>query len=203
MKALQTLLVLLSLGFLGTSAFAQEVTTPPPPPPMVAMDSSKAAVVRQPMDMSKGNVIDFASSSPYYTTFLAAAKAAEMEDSLKLKMPITVFLPSNIAFSKLPAGTVEGLLKPESKAALSNVMGYHVVAGNYPLQEILRAALRNKPARTTTLTTVTGGILTFALLETGKLTITDEKGGVSAISLSDMPATNGIIHITDGVLLPK
>ncbi len=226
MKALQTMLVLLSLGCIGTGAFAQEqpkttpTVAPPPPPPPPQMATAPAATTTTtatattatavsttavptapaPINMSKGDVIDFASAYPYYTTFLAATKAAEMVDSLKFKTPITVFMPTNTAFSKLPAGTVENLLKPENKAALTNVLGYHVIAGAVPLKEILGAVLKNKG--TTTINTVTGGVLTFSMIE-GKLKITDEKGGVTAITLSDMPATNGLIHVTDNVLLPK
>jgi uncharacterized surface protein with fasciclin (FAS1) repeats len=122
----------------------------------------------------KKDIVDIAVGSDAHTTLVAAVKAADLVATLKGTGPFTVFAPTNDAFAKLPAGTVESLVKPESKATLTKILTYHVVAGNLDAAAVLAAI--KKGNGTATLTTVSGGILK-ASLENGKVKLTDEKGG--------------------------
>lgn len=146
------------------------------------------------------DIVDVAAGSKDHTTLVAAVKAAELVETLKSKGPFTVFAPTNDAFAKLPAGTVESLLKPESKAQLTGVLTYHVVAGNLDAKAVLGAIKSGKG--TAVLTTVAGGKLT-ASVENGKVVLTDENGGKSTVTATDLKCTNGIIHVIDTVVLPK
>ncbi len=147
----------------------------------------------------KSDIVDVAAGSKDHTTLVAAVKAAELVETLKGAGPFTVFGPTNAAFDKLPAGTVESLLKPESKAQLSGILTYHVVAGNLSAKDVLAAI--KKGNGTAVLTTVAGGKLSAAL-ENGKVVITDEKGGKATVTATDLKASNGVIHVVDAVLLP-
>ena len=148
----------------------------------------------------KADIVDVAAGSANHTTLVAAVKAAGLVETLKGKGPFTVFAPSNDAFAKLPAGTVETLLKPENKAKLTGILTYHVVAGNLDAKAVLAAI--KKGNGNVTLTTVAGGKLTAAL-EGGKVVLTDENGGKSTVTATDLKASNGVIHVVDTVLLPK
>jgi len=119
---------------------------------------------------------------------------------LQSKGPFTVFAPTNAAFDKLPQGTVESLLKPENKAKLAAILTYHVVAGKLEAKDVI-AAIKKGNGKAV-LTTVQGGKLT-ASLDGAKLVITDEKGGKSTVTATDLNASNGVIHVVDSVLLPK
>jgi uncharacterized surface protein with fasciclin (FAS1) repeats len=146
------------------------------------------------------DIVDVAAGSKDHTTLVAAVKAAELVETLKSKGPFTVFAPVNDAFAKLPAGTVESLLKPENKAQLAGVLTYHVVAGNLDAKAVLGAIKSGKG--TVVLTTVAGGKLTAAV-ENGKVVLTDENGGKSTVTTTDLKCSNGVIHVVDTVLLPK
>ncbi len=146
------------------------------------------------------DIVDVAVSSKAHTTLVAAVKAAGLVETLKSKGPFTVFAPTNDAFAKLPAGTVEGLLKPESKGALTGILTYHVVAGNLDAKAVLAAI--KKGGGKVTLTTVAGGKLTASVVE-GKVILTDENGGKATVTATDLKGSNGIIHVIDAVLLPK
>lgn len=148
----------------------------------------------------KTDIVDVAAGSANHTTLVAAVKAAGLVETLKGKGPFTVFAPTNDAFAKLPAGTVETLLKPENKAKLTGILTYHVVAGKLDAKAVL-AAIKKGNGKVT-LTTVAGGKLTAAL-EAGKVVLTDEKGGKSTVTATDLNASNGVIHVIDSVLLPK
>jgi uncharacterized surface protein with fasciclin (FAS1) repeats len=148
----------------------------------------------------KSDIIDVAVSSKAHTTLVAAVKAAGLVETLKSKGPFTVFAPTNDAFAKLPAGTVETLLKPENKAQLAGILTYHVVAGNLNAKAVMAAIKKGKGKAV--LTTVAGGKLTAAI-EGGKVVLTDEKGGKAAVTATDLKATNGVIHVIDAVVLPK
>ncbi|NNV57313.1 fasciclin domain-containing protein [Limnovirga soli] len=149
---------------------------------------------------TKADVVDIAISSKAHTTLVAAVKAAGLVETLKGAGPFTVFAPTNDAFEKLPAGTVETLLKPENKAMLAGILTYHVVAGKLDAKAVL-AAIKNGGGEVV-LTTVAGGKLT-ASLENGKVILTDEKGGKATVTATDLKGTNGIVHVIDSVLLPK
>lgn len=146
------------------------------------------------------DVVDLAAGSADHTTLVAAVKAASLVETLKGKGPFTVFAPTNAAFGKLPAGTVEGLLKPENKATLSKILTYHVVAGNLDAAAVV-AAIKKGNGKAE-LTTVSGGKLT-ASIEGGKVQLTDEKGMHSYVTTTDIKGSNGIIHVIDTVVMPK
>jgi uncharacterized surface protein with fasciclin (FAS1) repeats len=149
---------------------------------------------------TKSDIVDVAVSSEAHTTLVAAVKAAGLVETLKGKGPFTVFAPTNDAFAKLPAGTVETLLKPENKAQLAGILTYHVVAGNLNAKAVMAAIKKGKGKAV--LTTVAGGNLTAAI-EGGKVVLTDDKGGKSTVTATDLKATNGVIHVIDAVVLPK
>jgi uncharacterized surface protein with fasciclin (FAS1) repeats len=149
---------------------------------------------------SASDIVDLAAGSKDHTTLVAAVKAAGLVETLKSAGPFTVFAPTNEAFAKLPAGTVETLLKPENKAALTGILTYHVVAGNLDAAAVV-AAIKKGNGKAE-VPTVAGGKL-VATVENGKVILTDEKGRKSTVIATDLKASNGVIHVIDGVVLPK
>jgi uncharacterized surface protein with fasciclin (FAS1) repeats len=149
---------------------------------------------------STKNIIENAVNSKDHTTLVAAVKAAGLVETLSGAGPFTVFAPTNAAFEKLPAGTVETLLKPENKATLTAVLTYHVVAGKLNSADVAKAIKAGNGKAE--LTTVQGGKLT-ASMKGNDVIITDEKGGTSKITIFDVNQSNGVIHVTDAVSLPK
>lgn len=147
----------------------------------------------------KSDVVDVAISSKDHTTLVAAVKAADLVGTLKGAGPFTVFAPTNAAFDKLPKGTVDGLLKPESKKALSGILTYHVVAGNLDAAAVV-AAIKKGNGKAE-VTTVNGAKLT-ASLKDDKVILTDAKGGISTVTATDLKGSNGVIHVIDTVLMP-
>ena len=145
-------------------------------------------------------VVDVAVGSKAHTTLVAAVKAAGLVETLQGAGPFTVFAPTNEAFAKLPKGTVESLLKPENKATLTKILTYHVVAGNLDATAVL-AAIKAGNGKVT-VKTVSGGSLT-ASLKNGKVILTDEKCGTATVTATDLKAGNGVIHVIDGVVMPK
>jgi len=152
-----------------------------------------------PMSKTK-DIIDNAVNSKDHTTLVAAVKAAGLVETLKGAGPFTVFAPVNAAFDKLPKGTVDTLLKPESKKALTGILTYHVVAGKQDAASIVKAIEEGKGKAT--FKTVAGGTLT-ATLEGKDVILTDEKGGKSKVTIADVMQSNGVIHVVDSVLMPK
>ena len=152
------------------------------------------------MAQTKKDIVDVAAGSAAHTTLVAAVKAADLVTTLKSEGPFTVFAPTNDAFAKLPAGTVENLLKPENKAMLAGILTYHVVAGKLDAKAVM-AAIKEGGGKAV-LTTVAGGMLTAAVVN-GKVVLTDEKGGMATVTATDLAATNGVIHVIDKVLMPK
>jgi uncharacterized surface protein with fasciclin (FAS1) repeats len=146
------------------------------------------------------DIIDNAVNSADHTTLVAAVQAADLVATLKSDGPFTVFAPTNAAFAKLPAGTVESLLRPENKATLAKVLTYHVVAGKISSGDLVSMIEKGKgKAR---FATVAGGELT-AMLDGGKVVLTDEKGGRSVVTIADVVQSNGVIHVVDSVVLPN
>ncbi|MFM9936976.1 MAG: fasciclin domain-containing protein [Novosphingobium sp.] len=145
-------------------------------------------------------IVENAVNSKDHTTLVAAVKAAGLVDTLNSAGPLTVFAPTNAAFAKLPAGTVETLLKPENKDMLVKILTYHVVAGKVTAAELI--AQINAGGGSATLTTVAGGKLTAAIMD-GKVMLTDEKGGMATVTQADVMQKNGVIHVTDTVSLPN
>ena len=181
---MKKLAAIIALALVSMSSFAQEKTV------MVggaAMYPSK-------------NIIQNAVNSKDHTTLVAAVKAAGLVETLSGPGPFTVFAPTNKAFDKLPAGTVESLVKPENKATLTKILTYHVVAGKLNASDL---AMKIKEGNgTAMLKTVEGGTLKVSMK--GKSVIlTDEKGGMSKVTIADVNQSNGVIHVIDTVVMPK
>jgi uncharacterized surface protein with fasciclin (FAS1) repeats len=153
-----------------------------------------------PMYPSK-NIVENAVNSKDHTTLVAAAKAAGLVDTLASPGPFTVFAPTNNAFSKLPAGTVETLLKPENKGQLTKVLTYHVVPGRLDAQALVNGIAEGGGQMT--LTTVEGSTLRATQLDRRTLGITDEMGNTARVPIFDVYQSNGVIHVVDTVLLPN
>ena len=151
------------------------------------------------MYMSK-DIVDNAVNSKDHTTLVAAVKAAGLVEVLKGKGPFTVFAPVNSAFLLLPSGTVETLLKPENKETLTKILTYHVIAGKYSADKLMKMIQRD--GGKTMLPTVAGGMLTFTMNGKKNITIMDEKGNSANISVYDVMQSNGVIHVIDKVLMP-
>jgi uncharacterized surface protein with fasciclin (FAS1) repeats len=145
------------------------------------------------------NIIQNAVNSADHTTLVAAVKAAGLVDTLQGPGPFTVFAPTNAAFAKLPAGTVDNLLKPEMKPTLTKVLTYHVVAGRWSAEDLMKKIKDGKG--TAELTTVAGGKL-WAMVKDGKVVLKDEKGGMSTVTQADVFQSNGVIHVVDTVVMP-
>jgi uncharacterized surface protein with fasciclin (FAS1) repeats len=144
-------------------------------------------------------IVENASQSRDHTTLVAAVKAADLVETLSGPGPFTVFAPTNAAFAKLPAGTVETLVKPENKATLTSILTYHVVPGRVMAKDILAKAKAN--GGTATYATAQGGTLTFRKVGNG-VTVTDAKGGTSRVTIADVAQSNGVVHVVDTVLMP-
>ena len=147
------------------------------------------------------DIVDNAVNSADHTTLVAAVKAAGLVDTLKGKGPFTVFAPTNEAFGKLPAGTVDNLLKPENKATLTKVLTYHVVPGIYDFKAL--SAAINKGMGHAELTTASGGKLRVSMNGEHNIVVADESGNTATISTYDVYQSNGVINVIDSVMLPK
>jgi uncharacterized surface protein with fasciclin (FAS1) repeats len=147
------------------------------------------------------DIVDNAVKSKDHTTLVAAVKTAGLVETLKGKGPFTVFAPTNAAFSQLPVGTVETLLKSENKATLTNILTYHVVAGRVDFSELSKWI--KKGNGTAELKTVSGGKLWAMMNGERNIVIKDEKGNVANISTYDVYQSNGVIQVVDAVLMPK
>jgi uncharacterized surface protein with fasciclin (FAS1) repeats len=142
-------------------------------------------------------IVENAINSKDHTTLVAAVKAAGLVDTLSGPGPFTVFAPTNEAFAKLPAGTVDTLVKPENKPALTKILTYHVVAGRFSAADLMKLAKSGG-----TLTTVQGEPL--AVTVRGRhVILTDAKGGMSTVTIPDVYQSNGVIHVVDTVLMPN
>lgn len=146
------------------------------------------------------NIIQNAVNSKDHTTLVAAVKAANLVETLQGSGPFTVFAPTNAAFDKLPSGTVESLVKPENKGTLTKILTYHVVSGKWSAESI--AKMIKDGGGSATLKTVSGGTLK-AWMKGDKLVLTDEKGGMSTVTIKDVNQSNGVIHVIDTVLMPS
>ena len=146
------------------------------------------------------NIVENAVNSKDHTTLVAAVKAASLVDTLMGPGPFTVFAPTNAAFAKLPAGTVDTLLKPENKATLVSVLTYHVVPGRVTAADI--AANARAHMGKASYTTVQGETLTFVKSGTGGWIIRDGKGNTGTITIANVIQSNGVIHVVDTVMMP-
>jgi uncharacterized surface protein with fasciclin (FAS1) repeats len=146
------------------------------------------------------NIIENAVNSADHTTLVAAVKAAGLVETLEGAGPFTVFAPTNEAFSKLPAGTVETLLKPENKATLTKVLTYHVVAGRISAHDLMKMIKEGNGKAE--LTTVEGGKL-WAMQNGKMIVLKDEKGDTATVTIANVFQSNGVIHVIDTVVMPN
>lgn len=184
MKTIKLLFSMIAVAVISTGAFAQEKTV---------------TVGGAPMYPSK-NIVENAVNSKDHTTLVAAVKAAGLVETLSSPGPFTVFAPTNEAFNKLPAGTVETLVKPENKKMLTGILTYHVVSGKLSAMDLMNQIKAGNGKAT--LKTVAGGSLT-ATQKGKKIMLTDEKGGMSTVTIPDVNQSNGVIHVIDTVLMPN
>ena len=147
------------------------------------------------------NIIQNAVNSKDHTTLVAAVKAAGLVETLEGPGPFTVFAPTNEAFAKLPAGTVDTLLKPENKAKLVEILTYHVVPGKLTAADLMSQV--SAGGGTTTLKTVEGEPLTIKSVSASQMELVDAKGGMAMITIPDVMQSNGVIHVVDTVLMPS
>jgi uncharacterized surface protein with fasciclin (FAS1) repeats len=194
MKLVKTIGAMALLGVIATSCGEKKTaeTTENADTTAVAVDS--AAVVETP------NIVGVAAGNADFSTLVTAVKAAGLVETLSSEGPFTVFAPNNAAFDKLPAGTVDGLLKPESLDKLKAVLTYHVVSGKFDAAAVTEAINKNNGKYT--VTTVQGGKIELSLKD-GKVILTDANGATSTVVLADVAASNGVIHAIDSVVMPK
>lgn len=166
---------------------------------MAASADAVPTVGGAPMYPTK-NIVENAVNSADHTTLVAAVKAAGLVDTLSGPGPFTVFAPTNDAFAKLPAGTVETLVKPENKAMLTSILTYHVVPGRTTAADLM-AAIR-AGGGSARLTTVQGGTLTASMMG-DRIMLVDAKGGMAHVTQANVMQSNGVIHVTDSVSLPS
>ncbi|WP_269514212.1 fasciclin domain-containing protein [Brevundimonas subvibrioides] len=164
-----------------------------------AMGHDTVTVGGAPMYANK-TIVENAINSPIHTTLVAAVKAAGLVETLSGPGPFTVFAPTDEAFAALPAGTVESLVQPENKATLTRILTYHVVAGRVTAADVI--GLIEQGGGSAAITTVSGGTLTASLRD-GSVILTDENGGIATVTQADVFQSNGVIHVTDAVSLPK
>lgn len=187
MKIIQSALTMLSVALLSHAGFSQ-----------MNGQEKTVEVGGAPMYPSR-NIVQNAVNSKDHTTLVAAVKAAGLVETLQGPGPFTVFAPTNKAFDKLPAGTVEMLVKPENKSTLTGILTYHVVAGRLDAKELAR--LIKEGNGTAVLTTVNGGKL-WVMMKGNKVVLKDEKGGMSTVTIKDVYQSNGVIHVIDHVVMP-
>lgn len=171
---------------------------------MIAAGSSMASA-KEPMVGGAAmyptkNIIENASKSKDHTTLVAAVKAAGLVDTLEGKGPFTVFAPTNEAFDKLPPGTVKTLLEPANKEKLTKILTCHVVAAD-AMSSAIEKMIKDDGGEHDVKTV--GGCVLKAKESKGKITLTDESGGVAHVTIADVKQSNGVIHVIDKVLLPK
>ena len=194
MKLVKTISALMVVGALTTSCGEKKAaeTTEAVDSTAVAVDST--VVTETP------NIVGVAAGNADFSTLVTAVKAAGLAETLSGEGPFTVFAPNNAAFDKLPAGTVDTLLKPESLEKLKAVLTYHVVAGKFDAAAVTEAITKGNGKYT--VTTVQGGTIVLSLKD-GKVILTDANGATSTVVLADVDASNGVIHAIDSVVMPK
>jgi uncharacterized surface protein with fasciclin (FAS1) repeats len=194
MKLVKTLSALALVGLIVASCGQKKGEESTEMTDSTAMAMDTAAVVDTP------NIVGVAAANEDFSTLVTAVTAAGLVETLSGEGPFTVFAPNNAAFAKLPAGTVESLLKPESLDKLTAVLTYHVVAGKFDAAAVIDAINENNGKYS--VTTVQGGTIVLSLND-GKVMLTDANGGTATVILADVAASNGVIHAIDTVVMPK
>ncbi|NNC69529.1 MAG: fasciclin domain-containing protein [Flavobacteriaceae bacterium] len=159
----------------------------------------KTEVTTEVTSKDQPNIVEVAAGNSDFSTLVTAVKAAGLVETLSSEGPFTVFAPTNDAFGKLPEGTIPSLLKPESKDALTGILTYHVISGKFMAADVVKAISDNNGSFT--IPTVQGGSLT-ATLKDGSVILTDTKGNKSKVVITDVGASNGVIHAIDTVVMP-
>jgi len=178
-------IALLSAAAFSALAFTATIIAP-------ASAEEKTVMVGGAAMFPSKNIVQNAVNSKDHTTLVAAVKAAGLVETLESKGPFTVFAPTNTAFGKLPAGTVDTLVKPENKATLTKILTYHVVPGKLAASD-LKDGMKLKTAE---------GEQLSVKLQDGKVWIVDAKGGTAMVTISNVNQSNGVIHVVDTVLMP-
>ena len=166
----------------------------------VVMADSTQVTVDSAQVETPNTIVDVAAGNADFSTLVAAVKAAGLVETLSSEGPFTVFAPTNAAFDKLPAGTVDGLLKPENLEKLKGLLTYHVVAGKFDAAAVTDAITKGNGKFT--VTTVQGGKIDLSLKD-GKVILTDANGKTSTVVMADVATSNGVIHAIDSVVMPK
>lgn len=166
---------------------------------LTTVDSTEV-VMDEPEVVQPTTIVDVAVGNEDFSTLVAAVQAAGLVETLSSEGPFTVFAPTNAAFEKLPAGTVEDLLKPENVEKLKSILTYHVVSGKFEAAAVIDAINSNNGKFT--VETVNGGKIDLSLND-GKVVLTDANGKTSTVAMADVPASNGVIHAIDTVVMPK
>ena len=179
---------------ISVSAFANETSTDP-----IKDKKAKQTETASKTSKDKHNIVEVAVGNENFSTLVTAVKSAGLVETLSGNGPFTVFAPTNAAFGKLPDGTIASLLKPESKDALTGILTYHVVAGKFMAADVVKAIKAN--GGKFTVKTVQGGNL-IASIKGKDVILTDAKGNTSKVIITDVPASNGVIHAIDTVVMP-
>lgn len=192
MSLLKTCTALALVGILASCGGAQQTEE--------TQDTTMTTAVEAVEVVETPTIVGVASGNENFSTLVTAVTAAGLAETLGGEGPFTVFAPTNDAFAKLPAGTVDGLLKPESKDKLASVLTYHVVSGKFDAATVVEAINTNNGKYT--VTTVQGGSLDLSLKD-GNVLLTDANGGTAMVVIADVAASNGVIHAIDTVVMPK
>lgn len=193
MKLVKTFAALAIFGLVATSCGKKENTEPTDE---TVVDTTATTEI----EVTTPNIVEVASGNENFSTLVAAVTAANLGETLSGEGPFTVFAPTNDAFAKLPAGTVETLLKPENIEKLKSILTYHVVSGKFDAATVIDAI--NKNNNKYTVTTVQGGKIDLSLMD-DKVILTDATGAKSMVVMPDVAASNGIIHAIDAVVMPS
>jgi uncharacterized surface protein with fasciclin (FAS1) repeats len=194
MKLVKTISALVLVGVITASCGQKKEAE------STEMVDSTAVAMDTTMVAETPNIVGVAAANEDFSTLVTAVKAANLVETLSGDGPFTVFAPNNAAFAKLPAGTVETLLKPESLDKLKSVLTYHVVSGKFDAATVIDAINKNNGKYS--VTTVQGGTIVLSLND-GKVMLTDANGGTATVILADVAASNGVIHAIDTVVMPK
>jgi len=195
-KTLRVIVVVTALGFVAAACGDDAADTAPATTvSTVAPTVTEAPMATAAPSPAAADIVDTAVAAGDFTTLVTAVKAAGLEQTLRGDGPFTVFAPTDDAFAALPAGTIETLLK-DPTGDLSGILTYHVVAGAVTAADVVGLDGSN-------VTTVNGATFTVAVTDDGSVTLTDTAGNHVAVVATDVPATNGVIHVIDAVLLPS
>jgi uncharacterized surface protein with fasciclin (FAS1) repeats len=192
MKLVKTFAALVLFGLVATSCGKKENTESTDGTATDSIATTEVAVATQ-------NIVEVASGNESFSTLVAAVTAAGLAETLSGEGPFTVFAPTNDAFDKLLAGTVETLLMPENVEKLKSILTYHVVSGKFDAATVIDAIKTNNNKYT--VTTVQGNKIDLSLMD-DKVVLTDATGAMATVVIPDVAASNGIIHAIDAVVMP-